>query len=276
MKKLAVISLAASGILLLASLPAPALIVDFTDLSLSAESFQNNAPFTSHGAGFNNSYDINWGSWGGFSYSNTTDTTTPGYLNQYSSITGTNANGVAGGIYAVAYQDFYTPTTPTITLPLGYTEPVSLTLTNTTYTYLAIRDGDGFANAFDAGDWFKVTITGYSSGNVSQGSLDFYLADYRSANPSERYIVNTWTEVNLTSFGSSVSYLTLEFDSSDTGIYGINTPTYAAVGKLNVVPEPSAAWLVLLGGVFVGGGLVVRSRQARRRDTEVSHRAGKP
>jgi len=242
--------------------PASALVVDFSDLTLpAAESFHNNSAFASGGAGFNNTYSLTYGSWGGFAYSNTTDTTTAGYGNQYSAITGTNGSGVAGGIYAVAYEDTYTPTTPRIDFPIGYTEPVSIQLTNTTYTYLTLKDGNGFSLPFASGDWFKVAITGYSSGNASLGSLDFYLADYRSA---DWYIVNQWTSVDLTSMGSGVSYLTMEFASSDTGFYGINTPAYTAVGGLTVIPEPSGLGLLGLGLALLGGGGVFRRARGLR------------
>jgi len=258
-----------AGLFFAVSQLATALVVDFSDLSLPTESFSNNSSFSSAGAGFNNSYDTLYGSWGGFAYSNTTDVATPGYANQYSAITGTSGSGVAGGIYAVGYQDTYSPTTPTITMPLGYAEPVSIRLTNTTYTYLTLRDGNGFSVPFTDGDWFKVTITGYSPSSVAVGSVDFYLADFRSAIPSEHYIVNQWTDVDLTPIGTGVSYLTLEFASTDTGAFGINTPTYVAVGNLTVVPEPGATGLFIFGlaGCF---GMYLRLRIFRKSSSNLS------
>ena len=235
---------------------AKAQVIDFSDLSLAAESYTNNSSFNSGGAGFNNSFNATYSSWGGFAYSNTTNSTGPGYTNQYSSITGTSGNGTAGGIYAVAYQDFYTPTTPTIVLPLGYQEPVSIRLTNTTYAYFAIRDGDGFTLPFAEGDWFTVTIHGYSAANALLGSVEYFLADFRSAVPSEHTILNSWETVSLTPLGAGVSYLTLTFDSSDTGAFGINTPTYAAVGNLVLIPEPGTGVLVL-----AAAGLLFRGRR---------------
>lgn len=224
-------------------------VVDFSDLTLSPESYANETGgFTSYGVGFSNAYGVSYGYpwWGGFAYSNMTDTTTPGYANQYSAITGTDASGVAGGNYAVAY--LADTTIPTISL--SGMDPLSITLSNTTYTYLTIRDGDSFSAAFASGDWFKVTITGYTGANVSTGAVDYYLADYRSANSADWYIVNTWQTVDLSALGSGTSYLTLTFDSSDVGAWGINTPTYVAVGSLAVVPEPAAIALLVLAGGF--------------------------
>ena len=239
--------------------PLHATVVDFADLSLSPDTYHINGSFSSQGAGFNNSYS-SYGSWGGFSYSNKTDSTTPGYTNQYSAITGMSGSGIAGGVYAVAYQDFYTPTTPRIDLPLGLTEPVSMRLTNTTYTFFSIRDGDSFTTAFAQGDWFKVIITGYGPGNAPVGNLDFYLADYRSSVVADHYVVNTWTDVNLSALGTGVSYLTLEFASSDTGAYGINTPTYVAVGNLVAVPEPSTVALVVTCALLGSGIARIKRR----------------
>jgi hypothetical protein len=269
MKKIFASLAITAGLLSVVSQPAIALIVDFSDLSLTPASFTNNSSFSSAGAGFNNNYDVTYSSWGGFAYSNTTDVTTPGYTNQYSAITGTNGDGVAGGVYAVAYQDTYTPTTPTITMPIGYAEPVSIRLTNTTYAYLALQNGGGGATAFTDGDWFKVIITGYSPSSVSVGSVDFFLADFRSAVPSDHYIVNQWTDVNLSFMGTGVSSLTLEFASSDTGIYGINTPAYAAVGNLAVIPEPSTVFLLVLGLAGCSGMLILKSFLRRVRPSLV-------
>ena len=58
------------------------LVATFDDLTLSPESYYNGADgaggFASGGFSFNNSYDPVWGTWAGWAYSNTTDTTTAG------------------------------------------------------------------------------------------------------------------------------------------------------------------------------------------------------
>ena len=65
---------------------------DFDDLPLVAESYWNGADlsgqFTSGAATLFNSYNAAWGTWDGWSYSNRTDTTTPGYSNEYSGADG--------------------------------------------------------------------------------------------------------------------------------------------------------------------------------------------
>ncbi len=221
-------------------------VIDFEDLSLPPNSYHNNSPFISEGASFNNIYsNEGWEFWGGFSYSNMRDTTTPGYLNQYSAV------APSTGIYAVGFMDTYSGTSSTIGLPLGYTEPLSLKITNTTYAYYAMENGEGGASAFTQGDWFKLTIEGKSTSGESLGTIEYYLADFRSEEASEWYILNTWMTVDLTALGNGVGSLVFTLASSDAGIWGINTPTYFAMDDLVMVPEPSIVLLVAGAGLFL-------------------------
>ena len=96
--------------------------------------------------------------------------------------------------------------------------------TNTTYAALSMLDGDQFAKKFGPSDWFLLTITGEDASNNPLGSVNFYLARNGS-------IVNTWQSVDLSSLSAAK---TLEFNltSSDTGLYGMNTPAYFAMDDL--------------------------------------------
>jgi len=91
-----------SFILIAALITATAAYADvstFEDLTLGAESYWNSSDgsggFTSGDAYFLNAYDSTYASWDGRAYSNTTDTTSPGWSNQYSAITGGRAYGAA-------------------------------------------------------------------------------------------------------------------------------------------------------------------------------------
>ena len=97
-----------------------AVVVNFEDLALAPESYCNGSDgaggFTSGEAFFNNSFtDFGGGffAWSGWSYSNVTDNSTPGFDNQYSAIAGSGANGSSN--YAVGFPG--TPDGTTIELP---------------------------------------------------------------------------------------------------------------------------------------------------------------
>lgn len=220
-------------------------VVNFDDLSLPSDSYHNNSAFQSSGAGFNNSYTVDppYTFWAGFSYSNVTDHTTGGFTNQYASA------AASSGIYAVGYVDTFNGFLPTITLPLNATQPISISITNTAYAYDAIKNVP--TTSFSEGDWFLLKIEGKDSSNQTIGFIDFYLADYRSENSTDWYVLNTWTSVDLTSLGSNVASLSFNLTSSDTGIWGMNTPAYFAMDNLVLVPEPGTFVLLGLGLAFV-------------------------
>lgn len=106
-------------------------------------------------------------------------------------------------------------------------------VTNLHYTYQSIFNGDGFARKFVQGDWFMLTAYGYDANNNVTGSVDFYLADYRSANPSEWHVVGDWQWFDLSSLGE---VLMVEFvlSSTDNTVYGMNTPSYFCMDKLTL------------------------------------------
>ena len=225
-------------------------VVGFDDLSLTTESFYNGSDgaggFSSGGAQFNNMFD--GGFWTGWSYSNVTDISTPGFTNQYSAITGGGANGSAN--FGVAFGT--NPGDATIMLPQSMS-PESIMVTNTTFAYLDMLSGSPFSKVFggDSGDdpdFFLLTISGLDMQGQSVGSVDFYLADYRFEDNDLDVLVDSWTEVDLTSLDGAVQ-LSFGLDSSDVGAFGMNTPAYFAIDNLHLVPEPASLILLLSGGV---------------------------
>lgn len=158
----------------------------------------------------------------GFSYSNRTDSVTSGYHNEYSAKT---AKGFAGSDkYAVAYGIYNR---------VGLTGAASgksvngFYITNTTYAYNSMRDGDGVGKNFSGKDkdWFRLDIWAYKGGVMGTDSVSFYLADFRNADTTKNYIVRDWQWVNLLPLGKADS-LEFRLSSSDVGIYGMNTPAY--------------------------------------------------
>ena len=229
------------GLFLGASRSVSADTVDFEDLTLAPESFYNGADgaggFVSQGAFFNNSYSPAFGSWSGWSYSNQTDVTTPGFLNQYSAYNLPSGGGDDSPNYGAA--DNFQLGDAMVLLPDG-TTPASVRVTNTTYAALSMRDGDMFAKKFGGpdgtdADFFVLTIHGLDASGAATGSMNFFLADYRFQDPNRNYIVSSWTTVDLTPLGGA-SVLAFELTSSDIGPFGMNTPAYFAIDNLVVIP----------------------------------------
>jgi hypothetical protein len=214
-------------------------VIDFEELNLPADTFWNGSDlsggFQSKGVYFVNYYDTSWDVWSGFAYSNKTDTVTAGYTNQYSTAAGQGAEG--SQIFALAYVSPYSPNYIKLTGYEGGSIIEGFYITNNTYAYISMRDGDAYSKKFggDDGndpDWFKLTVNGYYNGNET-GTAEFYLADYRFADNDSDYIVKDWRWFDLTSLGT-VDSVTFSLSSSDTGEYGMNTPAYFCMDNLTL------------------------------------------
>jgi hypothetical protein len=261
--------------LALAALAAPARAaeIDFEDvgvnLPIDGEFYYDGADgaggFVSQGASFSNAFTDYGGGccWEGWAYSQTSDTTTPGFGNQYSAFPGGGAD--ASATYGVGY-----PTgsglggVATITfasermLDGGY-------FTNTTYAALSMLNGDAFAKQFggasgDDPDWLLLTVTGYDAAGAPSGSVEVYLADYRFADNALDYVLDEWLWVDLADLGS-VESLDFVLSGSDVGAFGLNTPAYFALDGLHTVPEPGSTGLLAVGLA----GLAASGRHASRR-----------
>ncbi len=198
--------------------------------------------FVSGGMYFPNSYDISFGGYwaNGFAYSSVIDSVTSGFTNLY-------AAKPAGGYnnsdnYAVAQNNVVARlnnVNPTMVVDGFY-------VTNGTYAYNSMRDGDTFAKKFgdttgtNSGlpqgsypDFFKLTVKSYQGGQLSNDSVEFYLADFRFTNDSLDYIVNTWEWVDCSIFQVFDS-LKFSLSSSDNGAFGMNTPAFFCMDNLTI------------------------------------------
>ncbi len=212
-------------------------IAGFENLGLRPGEYINNAypedGFQSGSLELPNYYDPDFNFWSGWAISADTNTTTPGFLNQYSAIVGHGAQGTSA--YAVAY--IYDPALVRLRYNAVGKPMIGMYVTNSTYAYLSIRDGDGFAKKFggETGndpDFFRMTIKKYAGGVLADDSIDVYLADYRFADNSRDFILREWRYVDLTKLGE-VDSLSITLTSSDVGVFGMNTPAYVCIDQVS-------------------------------------------
>ena len=154
----------------------------------------NTGGFTSGNANFPNQF-TDWGegitSWSGFAYSNHTDVSTPGFLNQYSCYAGSGAGN----------SEIFALVTNGDTLVFNVPERVDkISIANSTYTALSMNNGDDYAKKFGGEDgtdpdFFHLIITGIDIRDEITGTVTLVLADYTSEDPMADFIANTWTEI---------------------------------------------------------------------------------
>ena len=213
--------------------------ITFEKLPLPDEGYWNGSDgsggFTAGNAFFPNTF-TDWGggvtSWMGFGYSNHTDQTTPGYENQYSCYAGSGATG----------SEIFCIISVGDTMIFDIPEKVEfMYVSNSTYAALSMKNGDQFAKKFggDDGndpDYFYLILTAIDKENFKIGTVTIGLADYTSEDNSDDYISNMWTKIPLIDFGY-LKKIAFSFESSDTSIYGINTPAYACIDNIKGVLE---------------------------------------
>lgn len=211
-------------------------IVTFEDLNVPRDSFLNgenfSGSFTSGNAVFPSTYNAMFDFSSAWAVSSKRDSVTSGFLNQYSAKTAGGFNSSSN--YAVSNGE---------EAKVRFTSRVKLEgfyVTNNTYAYNSVRDGDQFAKRFggETGndpDFLRLAVYKFLNGVRSTDSVTFYLADYRFVNKSQDYIIKNWTFVNLATLGEADS-LFFRMASSDVGEFGINTPLYFCLDNLTTTP----------------------------------------
>ncbi|HPF98754.1 MAG TPA: DUF4465 domain-containing protein [Kiritimatiellia bacterium] len=237
-------NMAVFGALLLAASAAHGFEASFDDPPQTVGSYWNGSDlsggFTSQWIFFENEYDTNWSSWSGFARSRVDDTNTAGWFNQYACFGGTDVSTT--GSYAIVYDSAWSEE-DVVTLPL----PALVSgffVNNTTYAAISMRDGDFVSKKFGGvtgndPDWFLLTIIGKDSAGHVVGTVEHYLADFRSPTNSEDYIQSDWRWVDLSPLGPNVKTLHFVLSSSDNGDWGMNTPSYFAMDNLGVAYAPA-------------------------------------
>ncbi len=211
---------------------AQTLIADFETLPLatnSAYSSTTGVSFSTAGASFQHKYTGYWS--GGFSYTNKYDSSTAGFGNMYGVKPKFGYNN--SNVYTIGQDK------GVINLGAPSNTVNGFYITNTTYAYESMQNGDAFGKKFGGTsgndpDFFKVTVKGYKAGVLLTDSVPFYLADFRFANNSLDYLVNTWQWVNTSTLGN-VDSLKFFMYTSDNGSFGPNTPLFFAIDNFTTV-----------------------------------------
>jgi hypothetical protein len=219
-------------------------IYDFESLALNANSFWSGpdtrvqaqivnlygvdcevyyGSFSEQNAEFSNTYNATWYAWSGFAYSNLTDTLTAGYTNQYSVYSASGYNQSANFAIAYAPENANPPTEIVFENPLS---PQKVFVNNSAYSYLAMKNGDAYTQAFAEGDFLKLEIIGYDEAGNMTNTLYAYLADFTN---NHQILLKNWTAVDLSSLGR-VKKITFALKASQYGV-----PTYFCLDNLEVL-----------------------------------------
>lgn len=197
----------------------------FYDASSGGNGFQSGQIF------YPTYYDTTYQFWsGGFAASNKTDSVTSGYTNQFSAKTASGYNASSNYALGQNYSTLHLTGSSLGDSVLGFY------ITNTTYAYNSMRDGDFFAKKFGGPsgndpDWFLISVRAYKGGLISSDSVYFYLADFRFTNNANDYILSDWQWVDCHTLGKADSLFFTLF-SSDNGSFGMNTPGYFAIDNV--------------------------------------------
>lgn len=184
---------------------------------------------------------------GGFWGSNYNDMTTSGVLNHssvYYSDPGTGKGGYGGSEYfAVCYESTsggMSYTNAQIAFETADTEKVfeHLWVNNNTFAVLDMENGSSLMTApfsYALKSWCKLIVTGVKADGTEVGRVEFYLADFRTADAPG--IVKEWSKVNLLPLGK-VHSLRFSMESSDTdeflGTPALNNPAYFCIDNVTV------------------------------------------
>ena len=221
-------------------------VADFENLTLGTDTFyenHNGDSWMTPNATFRYAWDTTYNLWdAGFAYTNKNNISNGTYTNLYGAITGKGYNN--SNNYVTASQGYFGEQ---MRIKLNPTEKsvLGFFVTNSTYGYKTMLNGGGPARAFgdtlhthsgltpgNYPDWFKLTVFAYKNGTKKTDTVEFYLADYRFADNTKDYIVNTWNWVDCSTLGN-VDSLSFKLYSSDTGNFGINNPTYFCIDNFS-------------------------------------------
>lgn len=175
---------------------------------------------------FENNYDTKWKTWSGWAVSRESDTSKTGIDAQYSSITGLVNNAISYGRSVIRLNNNFT------NLP-----SLTLSFSNNTYTYKAMKYGDAFSKKFGGitgndSDFLLINVFCYNNEKLLD-TFKVYLANFTQ---EPRYIQKNSKFLLLKNI-RNYTRIEFELESSDNGTWGMNTPAYFCLNSLYWVNE---------------------------------------
>lgn len=178
-----------------------------------------------------------WDNWGTIYYYDITMANLTGstfsYMNPYYDQYSAAGGAAEGENYAIWYKNWYGNANVTL---IAANTISGVAVTNNAWVVDAIKNGDGMSVEeggtglpFHQGDWIKLTITGYDDEEDITGTVEFYLADFRTVG-DWKYAEN-WQWVSLAPLGE-VSAISFALSSSKYNTYGMTTPAYFCFDNL--------------------------------------------
>lgn len=109
-------------------------------------------------------------------------------------------------------------------------------ITNSTYGALIMLQGNDFSKklSYENKDWLKLIIVGKDQNGKETGFVEHFLADFRTK--TAKGISTTWERVDLKRLGR-VHEISFKMEGSDSGEFGLNTPSYFCMDDLTVLLE---------------------------------------
>lgn len=174
------------------------------------------------GYGLSLLYNAGLDTWGGFAFSNVTNSLSTGSDERLTAKPGTGALNTDS--FLVAHTAF--GVNPRLTLP----KPAVVTglyIANTVWSWNVMKYGEGDARAFVAGDYLEVTLRGFDQSGGQKG-----YQKVRLGNGTD--ILDSWKFVDLSGFGE-VKYIQFESFTTDFDYFGYKTPLYYCVDEISIL-----------------------------------------
>ena len=168
--------------------------------------------------------------WGGFTVSKVASDT----LNQFACMAKGGVNG-KGTPYLIGYysegNDFFTGEPYMYTKMIFKEEyyPKNVQVCQNTITMQALIQKMDPSRPFTKQDTLTFSVTGYDIDENETNTVSYYLA-------VDSIFNTTWATIDLSSIGKCIG-LKFRMTSTDTGMYGMNTPAYFALDALTISTE---------------------------------------